>query len=77
MWDVLAIGYLGCEKLTTFRKVELDVVTKAPQEGKTFRAEGTGNWVKVADKVNVDGFFRYYFGQLRKDLVIDEEDVEM
>lgn len=73
MWDVLAIGYLGCDQLTTFRKVELDVITKGPKEGKTERSPGNGHWVNVADVVNVDGFFRYYFSQLRKDLVIDED----
>jgi purine nucleosidase len=73
MWDVLAVAYLGCDKLCTFRKVELDVEVEAPSEGKTFKAPGSGHWVNVADNVNVDGFFRYYFAQLRNELKFDEE----
>lgn len=73
MWDTLAVAYLGCEKLCTFRRLEVDVQIEAPSEGKTFKAPGTGYFVNVADNVNVDGFFRYYLKQLQKDLKINED----
>jgi len=73
MWDTLAVAYLGCPKLCTFRRLELDVETQAPSEGKTYKKPGNGQWVNVADNVNVDGFFRYYLEQLRTDLKFDEE----
>jgi len=73
MWDVLAVAYLGCDKLCTFRKVELDVEVEPPSEGKTFKSPGSGHWVNIADNVNVDGFFKYYLAQLRNELQFDEE----
>ena len=73
MWDTLAVAYLGCDKLCTFKRVELDVETEAPSEGKTYRAPGNGHFVNVADNVNVNGFFDYYLAQLRNDLKLDEE----
>lgn len=73
MWDILAAAYLGCDKLCTFRKLEVDVEIEAPSEGKTTKAPGTGYFINIADNVNVDGFFKYYLGLLRRELHFDEE----
>jgi len=67
MWDNLAVAYLGCENLSTFRKVELDVSTEAPSEGKSFQKPGSGHWVNVAHEVDADVFEQYYLESMKRD----------
>jgi len=71
MWDVLAVAYLGCEQLCTFKEVEIDVEVSGPSEGRTVNKPGNGKKIRIADTVNVDGFFKYYMKQLQKDLHVD------
>jgi purine nucleosidase len=66
MWDTLCASYLGCEGMATFRKVELDVETKRPGLGRTKKTPGSGHWVNVADKVNLEVFYKYFLDSLKR-----------
>jgi len=74
MWDTLSVSYLGCDRLCTLKKVELEVLVNPPSEGRTRRKKGCGHFVNMVDNINVDGFFQYYLAQLRHELRIDEEE---
>jgi inosine-uridine nucleoside N-ribohydrolase len=66
MWDTLCTAYLGCEGMATFRKVELDVETRKPGLGRTFKAPGNGQWINVADKINKTAFYDYFLNTLKR-----------
>jgi len=66
MWDTLATGYLGCPELITFKRLELSVLADGPNAGQTIPAPGSGQWVNVADKVEVAAFHDYLLEQFRR-----------
>lgn len=67
MWDTLATGYLGCPQAITFRKMEVTVVDSGFNAGQMILAPGSGQWVQVADTVNVPMFHDYILQQFNQD----------
>jgi purine nucleosidase len=65
MWDTLFTSFLGCDRMTKFRRIELDVDNKRPGIGRTIKAPGSGNWVNVACQIDKEKFFRYYLETLK------------
>ncbi len=65
MWDTLAAGYLGYSQAFTFRRMELAVIDTGTSAGQTVRAVGSGQWVSVADTVDVPAFYAYILQQFK------------
>lgn len=65
MWDILAASYFVCNNHVQYRKVELDVIVGGEEDGKIIKKKGSGAFVRVADKVNVEMFYEYFFKALR------------
>ena len=65
MWDILAASYFICDDHVQYRKLELDVIVEGEEEGKIIKKEGSGAFVRVADKINVEMFYEYFFQALR------------
>jgi purine nucleosidase len=66
MWDILATSYIGRPDLITFRDVEAVVIERGRSAGKTLHAPGSGQWLKVATTVDVDGFHDYILQQFQR-----------
>lgn len=65
MWDILAASYFVCDNHVQYRKVELDVIVGGEEDGKIIKKKGSGAFVRVADKVNVEMFYEYFLKALR------------
>ena len=65
MWDVLTASYFICDNHVQYRKLELDVIIEGEEEGKIIKKEGSGVFVRVADKINLEMFYEYLFKALR------------
>ena len=66
MWDILATSYVGRPDLMTYREVEVTVIERGRNAGKTLHAPGSDQWVKVAATVDVDGFHDYILQQFQQ-----------
>lgn len=65
MWDMLTTAYLGTNEYVTFRCLELDISLEPETEGKVIKTPGSGTFVKVADKIDVDKYYDYFFKVLQ------------
>ena len=65
MWDVLATSYLSIPEAFTSERVEIEVETELPSEGRTYRKPGSEQWVEVIKTVDVDRFYAYILGLLK------------
>ena len=65
MWDMLTTAYLGTNDYVMFRVLELDISLDPETEGKVIKTPGSGNYVKVADKIDVDKYYDYFFKVLQ------------
>lgn len=63
MWDMLATGYLGCPEAISFRKMVLQVKDSGKNAGQMMPAPGSGQWVTVAQNVDVSQFHQYVLRQ--------------
>jgi purine nucleosidase len=65
MWDTLTTGYLAGPQFITFREVQTEVIAAGPSAGRVMEVE-TGRSIRVADKVEVEGFLDYVLELLRR-----------
>ncbi|MDX1521921.1 MAG: nucleoside hydrolase, partial [Anaerolineae bacterium] len=59
MWDTLTTGYLGAPHFMTFREVQTEAIPYGPSSGRIRPVESGGKTVRVADAVDVEGFYGY------------------
>ena len=64
-WDMLATSFFGCKDLCSFKEMELDVIKEGDEDGKIIKVKNSGNWIFVADKVNVGNFRNFFFNSLK------------
>lgn len=65
MWDMLTTAYVGTNEYVQFRKLELDVIVDGKEEGKIIKTPGSGTFVKVADKIDLQKYYDYFFKVLQ------------
>ncbi|MGX0386287.1 inosine-uridine nucleoside N-ribohydrolase [Staphylococcus hominis] len=58
LWDVLTTAQIGKESLTDSIELKVDVYTKGPSQGRTYKSDD-GRIVRVVNHVNHDEFFNY------------------
>ena len=64
-WDMLATSFFGCKDLCSFKEMELDVIKEGNEDGKIVKVKNSGNWIFVADIVNVNNFRNFFFNSLK------------
>ena len=68
LWDVLTTAQIGKESLTDSIELKVDVYTKGPSQGRTYKSDG-GRIVRVVNHVNHDEFFNYITSLAKKYLI--------
>mmetsp|Transcript_23022 Transcript_23022/g.19988 ORF Transcript_23022/g.19988 Transcript_23022/m.19988 type:complete len:325 (+) Transcript_23022:84-1058(+) len=59
LWDPMTAAYLGCDGLCSFKEVELEVETDAPNQGRTVEKKG-GAKVNICDDLIGKRFEEFY-----------------
>ena len=76
-WDSLATCYVGFNEIVSFREEEVDVIIdkinniNETQEGRIYKKKGTGNFVKIAEKMspkNIQKFYDFFVESLKYNL---------
>lgn len=65
LWDVLTTAQIGKESLTDSIELKVDVYTKGPSQGRTYKSDD-GRIVRVVNHVNHDEFFNYITSLAKK-----------
>lgn len=63
MWDVLATSYLAIPEAFEVERIEIDIISKGPEAGRTIRKKNTGQWVNITRSVDTAIFYQYIFKQ--------------
>ncbi|HEX9922810.1 MAG TPA: nucleoside hydrolase [Anaerolineae bacterium] len=66
MWDTLTTGYLGAPQHMTFCEKQTEAIASGPSAGRIKEVSGAGRLVRVAGKVDVDGFLNYILELFRR-----------
>lgn len=59
MWDVLATSFLSIPEAFVLEETEVEIQATGPSAGRTYRKEGSGQWVKMATRVDKNQFYNY------------------
>lgn len=66
MWDTLTTGYLGAPQHMAFCEKQTEAIASGPSAGRIKEVSKAGRLVRVAGKVEVDGFLDYILELFRR-----------